>query len=93
MRPARRAHAQSARRRAVGQVFHTLLTGLSRAYFQHIHRLHHPHCNERAHDPDMQSDVHAMYRESALAKTGLGRLISRHQAVLIWILVGCRASR
>lgn len=72
----------------LGQVFHTLLTGLSSTYFRHIHRLHHPHCNERAHDPDMQSAFIAMYRESALAKTGLGRLISRHQAVLIWILIG-----
>ena len=72
----------------VGQVFHTLLTGLSSTYFQHIHRVHHPHCNERARDPDMQSEFIAMYRESALRKTGLGRLISRHQAVLIWLLIG-----
>ena len=72
----------------LGQVFHTLLTGLSSTYFQHIHRLHHPHCNERARDPDMQSAFIAMYRESALAKTGLGRLIARHQAALIWILIG-----
>jgi fatty acid desaturase len=72
----------------LGQIFHTLLTGFSSTYFQHIHRLHHPHCNERARDPDMQSAFIAMYRESALAKTGLGRLISRHQAVLIWMLIG-----
>ena len=72
----------------LGQIFHSLLTGFSSTYFQHIHRLHHPHCNERAHDPDMQSAFIAMYRESALAKTGLGRLISRYQAVLIWILIG-----
>ena len=72
----------------LGQVFHTLLTGLSSSYFLHIHRLHHPHCNERARDPDMQSAFIAMYRESALAKTGLGRLVARHQAVLIWMLIG-----
>jgi len=72
----------------LGQIFHSLLTGFSSTYFQHIHRVHHPHCNERAHDPDMQSAFIAMYRESALAKTGLGRLISRYQAVLIWILIG-----
>lgn len=74
--------------RLLGQVFHSLLTGFSSTYFQHIHRLHHPHCNERARDPDMQSAYIAMYPESARAKTGLGRLISRHQAVLIWILIG-----
>lgn len=71
----------------IGQVFNTLLTALCYSYFSHIHRQHHPHCNERARDPDMQSDYFSMYRQSAMSKTGLGRLISRHQAVLIWILV------
>jgi len=72
----------------LGQVFHTFLTGLSYSYFQSIHRRHHPHCNDRARDPDMQSASVSMYRESARSKTGLGRLISRHQAVLIWLLIG-----
>jgi len=72
----------------VGQLFHTLLTGLSYSYFQHIHRLHHPHCNNRGRDPDMQSEFFSMYQQSALSKTGLGRLISRHQSVLIWLLIG-----
>jgi len=71
----------------VGQVFNTLLTALCYSYFCHIHRLHHPHCNDRARDPDMQSGVFSMYEQSALSKSGLGRLVSRHQAVLIWILV------
>jgi fatty acid desaturase len=72
---------------AVGQVFNTLLTALCYSYFSHIHRRHHPHCNERARDPDMQSEFFSMYAESAREKRGLGRLITRHQAVLIWILV------
>lgn len=72
----------------LGQVFHTLLTGLSSSYFRHIHGLHHPHCNNRGRDPDMQSEFIAMYEQSALSKTGLGKLISRHQAFLIWILIG-----
>jgi fatty acid desaturase len=72
----------------LGHVFHTLLTGFSSSYFRHIHGLHHPHCNDRGRDPDMQSDFVAMYRESAFSKTGLGRLISRHQGFLIWILIG-----
>jgi fatty acid desaturase len=71
----------------VGQVFNTLLTALSYAYFSHIHRRHHPHCNDWTRDPDMQSELFSMYAQSARAKKGLGRLISRHQAVLIWILV------
>ncbi len=71
----------------VGQVFNTLLTGLCYAYFSHIHRRHHPHCNDPARDPDLQSGVFSMYPQSAREKTGLGRRVSRHQAVLIWILV------
>lgn len=72
---------------AVGQVFNTLLTALCYSYFQHIHRRHHPHCNERARDPDMQSGWFSMYRQSAEEKSGLGRLVSRYQEYLIWILV------
>ena len=71
----------------VGQVFNTWLTALCYSYFCHIHRLHHPHCNDRGRDPDMQSGFFSMYEQSARAKTGLGRLVSRHQAVLIWVLV------
>jgi fatty acid desaturase len=72
---------------AVGQVFNTLLTGLCYSYFQHIHRAHHPHCNERAHDPDLQSEVFSMYAESAQAKRGFGRMVTRRQALLLWILI------
>jgi fatty acid desaturase len=72
---------------AIGQVFNTLLTALSYAYFSHIHGQHHPHTNDRSRDPDMQSEFFSMYRQSAAAKRGFGALISRHQAVLIWILV------
>jgi fatty acid desaturase len=72
----------------VGHVFHTFLTGLSSSYFRHIHGLHHPHCNDRGRDPDMQSEFVSMHRHSALSKTGFGRFISRHQAALVWILIG-----
>ena len=71
----------------VGQLFNTLLTALCYSYFSHIHRRHHPHCNERLHDPDMQSEFFSMYPQSARGKSWLGRLITRHQSVLIWILV------
>jgi fatty acid desaturase len=85
-------HGALTRRRRLatllGHVFHTFLTGLSSSYFRHIHGLHHPHCNERARDPDMQSEFVSMYRQSALAKTGFGALISRHQAFLVWVLIG-----
>lgn len=71
----------------VGQLFNTLLTALCYSYFSHIHRRHHPHCNDRSRDPDMQSMFFSTYPQSACAKWGFGRLITRHQAVLIWILV------
>lgn len=71
----------------VGQVFDTFLTALSYSHFSHIHSIHHPHCNERARDPDLQSSLFSMYPQAATGKTGLGSLVSRHQAVLIWILV------
>jgi fatty acid desaturase len=71
----------------VGQVFNTLLTALCYSYFSHIHRRHHPHCNDWTQDPDMQSGVFSMHPQSARSKTGLGKVISRHQGVLIWILV------
>ena len=72
----------------IGQVCHSFATGLSFSYFNHIHRRHHPHCNDRGRDPDMQSEVISMYRESALSKSGLGKLISRHQAFFVWLLIG-----
>lgn len=71
----------------VGQIFNTLLTALCYSYFCHIHRRHHPHCNDRLRDPDMQSGFFSMYAQSAREKRGLGALVSRHQSVLIWILV------
>lgn len=71
----------------IGQVFDTLLAGLCASYFAHIHRRHHPHCNDRERDPDIRSGAFSMYRESAEEKTGLGKLISRHQGILIWALI------
>jgi len=73
--------------RWIGQVFQTLLTAVCYSYFQHIHRAHHPHCNERSRDPDMQSSIFSLYSESASSKKGFGKIVSRHQAYLIWILV------
>src|SRR2546423_14567443 len=63
----------------LGQVYDTLLTALCYSYYRHIHRRHHPHCNDRGRDPDMQSALFSLYRESAEAKTGLGKLISGRQ--------------
>jgi fatty acid desaturase len=73
--------------RLIGQVFNTLLTALCHSYFRHIHRLHHPHCNDRMRDPDLQSGFFGLYAQSAGDKHGFGKLVTRHQSVLIWILV------
>ena len=72
---------------AAGQLFHTFLTALCYSYFRHIHRSHHPHCNDRGRDPDIQSGVFSLYEQSAREKRGFARFVSRHQAVLIWVLV------
>ena len=74
--------------RWIGQLCHTLASGLSASYFQHIHRLHHPHCNDRGRDPDMQSQFVSMYPQSAAAKRGIGGVISRCQGWLVWLLIG-----
>lgn len=71
----------------IGQWFTSFMTALSYSHFSDIHSRHHPHCNERDRDPDMQSSLFSMYAQSARDKTGLGKWITRHQSVLIWILV------
>ena len=71
---------------AIGHLFNTFLAGLSYSYYQHTHRAHHLHTNESARDPDMQSELFGIYADSARAKRGLGRFVTRHQAVLIRIL-------
>jgi fatty acid desaturase len=71
----------------VAQVFDTFLAGFCASHFADIHRRHHPHCNDRERDPDIRSGAFSMYRQSAEEKVGLGRLISRHQGFLIWILI------
>ena len=72
----------------LAHLFHTFAGGFSSSYFRHIHALHHAHCNDRGRDPDMQSGFVSMHPQSAAAKTGIGKLISRQQAVLVWLLIG-----
>lgn len=71
----------------LGQFLMTFLSGLCYSHFQNIHRRHHPYCNEEAVDPDMQSSALSIYENSVHQKTGLGKLITRYQAYLIWPLV------
>ena len=75
----------------IGHFFLTFLTALTYGHFQDIHTRHHPYCNVRTRDPDMQSGAFSMYLESAIEKHGLGWLVTRYQAVLIWILVSVQS--
>jgi fatty acid desaturase len=73
---------------AIGQVFNTLLTALCYSHFQKIHLCHHRHCNDPERDIDMQSDFLSLYPEAKMKnRSALGRLVTRHQAWLIWPLV------
>jgi len=73
---------------SIGQFFNTFLTALCYSHFQKIHICHHSHCNERDQDVDLQSGLFSLYPEAKEAKTSLlGRLVTRHQAYLIWPLV------
>jgi fatty acid desaturase len=72
----------------LGLVFNTLLTGLCWSHFQRIHTRHHAHCNEREEDQDMRSSILSLYPEAAAEKrTTFSRLVTRHQAWLLWPLV------
>src|SRR5215831_16080286 len=57
----------------IGQVFHTMLVGLAFNAFRRSHLLHHFHCNETTHDPDIQSSVLATHPAGAASKQGIGR--------------------
>jgi fatty acid desaturase len=69
---------------AIGQAFDTFMIGYDFAYFRRSHDLHHFHTNEEAVDPDGLSTLFSVNATSARAKTaGLGRLLTRWQAVLL----------
>jgi fatty acid desaturase len=71
----------------VGQLHCTLIAGYAFGYFRRSHDLHHFHTNEEGVDPDGLSELFSVHEHSARSKTGLGRLVTRHQAVLIPVLL------
>lgn len=71
----------------IGQVHATLIAGYAFSYFRRGHDLHHFHTNEEELDPDCMSDLFSVGAASARRKTGLGRFVTRHQAVLLPLLV------
>lgn len=71
----------------LGQLHSTLVAGYAFSYFRRSHDLHHFHTNEEDVDPDCLSELFSVGARSARRKTGLGRLATRHQAVLIPLLL------
>lgn len=70
----------------VGQTHSSLLSGFSFTYFRRSHDLHHFHTNEQELDPDCLSDLFSVEAWSAERKTGIGRWMTRYQAVLMPLL-------
>lgn len=63
-----------------------LATGISYGYWVDKHNRHHSHPNEIGADPDVGAGVISWTAEQAGAKTGLGRVVARHQAALFFPL-------
>lgn len=73
--------------RIYGQIAMTFVTGLAFDEWIRRHRLHHKFCQDEAHDPDMAIDtVASLTEKSTQGKNPLGRFMTRHQAIHIWML-------
>ncbi len=73
--------------RAFGQVAMTLVTGMAFDEWTARHRAHHQFCQDEARDPDMAvALVVSLTERSRRGKGSLGRWMTRHQAVHIWLL-------
>jgi fatty acid desaturase len=73
--------------RALGQFAMTLVTGLAFDEWIARHRAHHRFCQEEARDPDLAvSTVVSLTAESSARKGAVGRFMTRHQAIHVWLL-------
>ena len=71
----------------VGQVCMTMVAGMSFGHWRHQHNKHHAHCQESAHDPDMQFGVlFSVYPESEAWKHSVGRFFLAIQPYSFWPL-------
>jgi fatty acid desaturase len=70
----------------VGLACADLATGISYGYWVDKHNRHHSHPNEVGADPDVGPGVISWTAEQAGARTGLGRVVARHQAGLFFPL-------
>lgn len=73
--------------RAFGQLAMTLVTGLAFDEWIGRHRQHHQFCQDEARDPDMAvAFVVSLTEASKRSKGALGRYLTRHQAIHVWLL-------
>ena len=73
--------------RALGQLSMTLVTGLAFDEWIARHRTHHQFCQDEARDPDMAVALFvSLTQKSRRQKGALGRFMTRHQAIHIWLL-------
>ena len=78
---------QAAVNRAFGQLAMTLVVGLAFDEWIARHRAHHQFCQDEARDPDMAvAFVASLTQRSERGKGALGRWLTRHQALHIWLL-------
>jgi fatty acid desaturase len=75
----------------VGLACADLATGISYGYWVDKHNRHHSHPNEIGADPDVGPGVISWTAEQAGARTGLGRVVARHQAALFFPLASLEA--
>jgi len=78
-------HRTAALNRLMGQLCMSLVTGMAFGEWWHRHQLHHRHCQDEQHDPDMAvSLVVSLTAGSLAAKGALGRFMTRHQGWHVW---------
>ncbi len=79
--------AKSAVNRTFGQIAMTLVTGLAFDEWIGRHRMHHQFCQDEQRDPDLAvAFVVSLTEASRRQKGPLGRFLTRHQALHVWLL-------
>lgn len=73
--------------RTLGQISMTLVTGLAFDEWMGRHHAHHRFCQDETRDPDMAVDLMvSLTPESKRRKGRLGQLLTRYQAIHVWLL-------
>lgn len=75
----------------LGYLLWNVVCGVSTAWWRDKHLRHHRHPNEAGLDPDLYA-VFAFGTSDAGGRTGVLRLIARHQAPVSLVLVACTAA-